>query len=495
MKNLSNIIQRANLTPLERVATLVRNNAHKEKTGQDMLSDAQLHALTQAWSPRMGSVSEYNKYVGVARLESSMRVDAHLFTYRAELALSRNQRVLAYCLADPKRINDKSDEEIMKGITEEESINFATAHTYLEYHHTLHTFTFFNLPLEVRQDLALLDNSVAFNKQYLEDEVLLYEMLKDGKISNKDIDTLTDLIVSRLYYDGIRSMRGGAERDGFMIAEFFAELPLKELMHKVAQDAGITWKDNNEEALLDDIQAYAQEKGVAMVSLAQESLRLWLGGGLFIKEFTPLFASDQHNTWYGDTKKNHKELFTIWYEELGKSKKYFSGLFSARKLKRQEIEITILREKKVVEIITGESLYLCRENLQFVHEYKKQVNMILPFSNFFLFIEKYAKPVKNYVTLCQFKKLGSEIADIFNADFTDQYNELLSSYKDEVNFINYDLARLTDMATEYLYKNATEDFSYNIHITDGRFWFDLEEESEPADIMQKYAEEFKKLGI
>lgn len=483
------MIRKANMTPLERVAMLVRNGAHKEKTGKDMLSESQLHALTQAWSPRMGSVHEYNKYVGVARLESSMRADAHLFAYRAELALVRNQRILSYCLADPTRVNKANDDEVRKGITDEESINFATARTYLEYRHTLHIFTFFNLPLEVRKDLSILDNSVGFNGRYLEDEVLLYEMLKDGKMSKKDKETLVEMVFSRLYYEGIRKMRNGTEKDGFMVGESFADLPFKEIMHKVADDVGIKWNEGDEEKLLEDLETYAKEKDATMEYLTKETLNVWLDNGLFATDFTPIFASDQHNTWDGDTTKSHNELFAIWYEELEKSKKYFSGLFSARKLKRQEAEMTMLGETRVVEMITGESLYACREDLEFVQEYKKQVDMILPFSNFALFIEKYAKPVRNYATLCQFKKLGSEIADVFDADFIEQYDSLIESYQDEVKLINYDLARLTDMTTEHLYKNTEEDIRYEIHIHDGRFWIDLEEESEVAEIVEKYAEE------
>lgn len=35
-------------------------------------------------------------------------------------------------------------------------------------------------------------------------------------------------------------------------------------------------------------------------------------------------------------------------------------------------------------------------------------------------------------------------------------------------------------------------FSNKHHIGDGKFWFDLEEKGQIANIVQKYAEEFKK---
>lgn len=493
MKNINSIIKRSNLTPFERVAALVRNNEHKRTTGKDMLSDAQLETLTQGWSARMGEANEYNKYLEIARLENSMSIDATTFSYKAELAVVRNQRVLAYCLQNLKKTKDLEREAMMEGLTEEECLQFVLAHTYLEYRDTLHFFTFENLLLEIRQDLALLDESVGFNRRYLEEEVMLYEMFRDGKLCPKDRDTLADTIFSRLYHDGIRKMRGGAERDGFMIGDSFAELPLKEVMHRVAHDANIAWKDKDDETLLDEIAAYAKEKDTTMVSLTKESLRLWLDDGLFTRDFAPMFASERHDTWNGDTKKVHSELFAIWHAELEKSKEYFAGLFSARKLKRQKVEMTILKEKMVFETITGESLYMCREDAEFVRQYKKQVELILPFSNFACFIDKYAKPIRSYRTLCEFRKLGKKVSNTFDMDFTTKYDEMIESYTEEVKLLNHEMRKLTDAATEHIYAKADEEFRYGIGITDGSFGFDLEEECEMPEIIERYEAEFKKL--
>ena len=238
MKNINSIIKRSNLSPFERVAALVRNNEHKRTTGKNMLTDAQLETLTQGWSARMGEANEYNKYLEIARLENSMSIDATTFSYKAELAVVRNQRVLAYCLQNLKKVKDLEREAMMQGLTEEECLQFALAHTYLEYRDTLHFFTFENLPLEIRQDLSLLDESVGFNRRYLEEEVMLYDMFKDGKLSPKDRDTLVDAIFSRVYHDGIRKMRGGAERDGFMIGDSFAELDFPSQVQKNHFEAG-----------------------------------------------------------------------------------------------------------------------------------------------------------------------------------------------------------------------------------------------------------------
>jgi len=50
MKNISNILRRSKITPLERVTVLVHNDVHREKTGKQILSDSDHHVLTTAWN-------------------------------------------------------------------------------------------------------------------------------------------------------------------------------------------------------------------------------------------------------------------------------------------------------------------------------------------------------------------------------------------------------------------------------------------------------------
>ena len=140
------------------MTALVHNTEHKQKTGKSMLSDAELHTLTQGWAARMGETNEYNRYPKSLASEGSMRMDATMFLYCAELSASpqsASAHILPY--ADTKRMKGIHNDEIMRGITEEEGLRFALAHTYLEYRfHVLHAFTFENLPLEVRRILHFL---------------------------------------------------------------------------------------------------------------------------------------------------------------------------------------------------------------------------------------------------------------------------------------------------------------------------------------------------
>ena len=77
-------------------------------------------------------------------------------------------------------------------------------------------------------------------------------------------------------------------------------------------------KDND--YVIGRLEEYAKEKGKTMEMVVKETLLRWIDGGLFTTEQIPLFFSADHNTWNGNTKLTHKEIFSIWYGELQKTK-------------------------------------------------------------------------------------------------------------------------------------------------------------------------------
>ena len=203
--------------------------------------------------------------------------------------------------------------------------------------------------------------------------------------------------------------------------------------------------------------------------------------------------SERFDTWNGNTKKNHKELFMAWYVELKKSEKFFQSLFDAKKLEKETIEIEMLGMKRTLEIITGDSLFNCKEDLPFVSEYKQQVEMLLPVASMHLFVKKHAYPVKSHRTLSEFKNLAEKFSIQFDIDVTEHYSHFIDSYKEEIILLNHSMSRLLDIATKYLYTEKS--LTHILDISDENFSFNLEEDAEPVDIIWKYAEEFKKLGM
>jgi len=485
MKSISNILRKSNITPFERVKILIQNNIQKEKTGKDKLSESDLYALTKGWSPSVSEAKEYNRYLDIIRLEDTMKMDTQMFLYRSEVAILRNQRIIDNFLSNTRRLNNIYDQTFTKHIPIKESVEFLTQHTYLEYEKVLHIFTFQNLPEEIQSDLLLLDEEVSINEEYLRDHVFLYERFENGNTLNKqDKDLIINRIYSRMYYEGVKKIKNStAEKDGFLFTSFFAELPTKDLFQKIADDAHITY--SNEDSLLSTVEEYAKSRNMSIEQLVKDTLSLWLDDGLFTKDYSPLFMSERLDTWNGNTKKNHRELFMAWYVELQKSKKYFQKLFDADKLKKQIIERDFLGMPRTIEIITGKSLYACKEDIIFVREYKQQIKILTPVSSMFLFAKKHATPTKSYQTLYEFKNLAEKVSSVFDIDMTEKYTECVDMYQEEIMLLNYSLSRLLDTVT------TKAVLQYTLDITDNCFVFDLNTDNEVACITKRYKEEFK----
>ncbi|MEX1013602.1 MAG: hypothetical protein WDZ80_00390 [Candidatus Paceibacterota bacterium] len=497
MKSLTNILRRSNITPFERVTALVYNDVHREKTGKDRISKSDLHALSKGWSPSASEANEYNKYINIVQLEGTMKMDVQMFLSRSEVSILRNQRVLDYFISNARMLKKIPNREFAKGISNEDGVQFLIQHTYLEYEKVLHTLTFYNLPEEIQNDLLILDAEVISDGRYLADQIFLYELFSKGiELTKQDKNLIINRIYSRMYYEGAKKIKKStAEKYGFLLHTSFAELPVKDLFQKLADEyrSVLSKDDDTEESLLSAVEEYAESKNMSIEQLVKEGLLSWIDNGLFTKEYAPLFMSKRFDTWNGNTTKNHKELFMAWYTEFEKSKNYLQKLFDTGKIKRQTIKKDFLDMSRTREVITGTSLYSCTEDAEFVKEYKKQIEVLMPVSKMFLFIKKNATPVMNYKTLCEFKNLAQKISSVFDIDMTEGYGNFIKLYEEEVRFLNLSLSRIPDIVMEHLYTEKT--FKYIIDINDECFEFDLESKSKLADIVKMYSEEFNKLRI
>ena len=76
---------------------------------------------------------------------------------------------------------------------------------------------------------------------------------------------------------------------------------------------------------------------------------------------------------------------------------------------------------------------------------------------------------------------------------TEKYTEFIDSYQEEVTFLNLSSSRLVDIVTDPLY--LQESLQYVVDLDERCFTFDFEEKGDVANIVQKYFEEFKELGV
>lgn len=490
MKNLANILRRADITPRERMLTLVRNDVEKDKNGKGILSESEIYSLTQGWKPKTSQEArEYNKYLELSKIESSMRLDAQMFACRSENLLLRSHILIE---GVKNKIGKNNDAILDKYIPREDTLNFVVQNTYLDYTTLIHTLTFNNLSKDIKDDLVMLDEYVAHDKKYMEDEVFLYELFKDSKtlsLQNKNI--LIDRIYSCMHHEGFRKIKGGTEKDGFLLLHFFAELPMEAILKKWIEYARVGLSEKDNEQLLNRFEEYAKDRGKTMETVVKETLSRWIDDGLFVTEYTPVFFSDNHNTWNGDTKLIHKEIFSKWYEELQKIKEFIEKMVANRDLIVEEFDKEIFGVTGKIKIITGESLYNCKVDIDFINEYNEQINILLPLAGMYLFIEKYNKPLENLNTLKGFSELSKTFSDLFEVDMSEKYNDFVKSFEQEIKLINHSISMTLDNVSSFLYMRNKK---YLIDIKENNFTFIIKDGSEiSADkIIESYKEALQK---
>ena len=491
MKNLANLLRKADITPRERMITLVQNSVRKEKDGNSVLSESEIYSLTEGWKPKNSQeVREYNKYLELSKLEASMRLDAQMFGYRSENLLLRSHILIEGIKSN---IGKTHDSILDKYVSKEDAINFVLQNTYLEYSTLVHILTFNSLPKDIQDDLIMLDEYVVHDKKYLEDEVFLYELFRSSDTLNaKDKNILIDRIYSCMYHDGFRKIKNGSEKDGFFPLHFFAELPMDAVLKKWAEytQADIKGKDND--YILDKLEEYAKNKDKTMEMVVKETLSRWIDDELFVSEYTPIFFSNNHNTWNGDTKLTHKEIFTYWYEELQKTKVSVDKMISDVDLVAEEFDKEIFGVSEKIQIITGESLYWCEANINFVKEYKEQINFLLPIAGMHLFIKKYNKPLDNLETLKCFYEISKTFSDLFEIDMTEKYNVFLNSLEQEIKLVNHSIVMALDNVSSFIYTKGNK--KYPIEIIENNFTFEIKNKIErvPDNIIEIYNETINK---
>jgi hypothetical protein len=492
MKNLANLLRKADISPRERVVTLVQNRVRKEKDGRGILTESEIYSLTDGWKPKSSQEArEYNKYLQLSKLEVSMRLDAQMFACRSEGKLLRSH-LLVDQLKHIKIFKDYEDAVSGKYISHEEAVGFVVKSTYLDYSTLLHMLSFNNLPKDIQDDLILLDEQVVHDKKYLEDEIFLYELFKNSKTLNtKDKGVLIDRIYSCVYHDGFRKVKKGTEKDGFLL-HFFAELPMEAVLMKWVEYGRINLEKKDNGYVLEKLEEYAKDKGKTMEMVVKETLSKWIDDGLFVAEYTPVFFSDKHNTWNGNTKFTHKEIFTNWYKELQKTKASVDKMVTDGNLVVEQLNKEFFGVSEKIQIITGNSLYECEGDIDFVNEYKEQVNILLPLAGICLFIKKYNKPLDNLETLKCFHELSKTFSDLFEVDMSDKYDDFVTSFEQEIKLINHSIIMALDNVSSFLYEKGNR--KYPIGIIESNFTFNTKEKSEkvPDDIIEIYKKEIEK---
>lgn len=493
MKNLANILRKAELTPRERVVTLVHNDIHRDENGKSALSESEIYSLTQGWKPQNSrEVNEYNKYLELSRIEQIMRFDSYGLSLRSENSLLRSIMLIDLPL-DEKNVQSCGT---YKHISKEDVIDFIVRNTYVEYDKLIHLITLNNISKETKEDLVILDEYVYCDKKYLEDEVFLYERFKKSNtLTLEDKNLLIDRIFSCLYHDGLRKIRGGLEKDGFLTTHFFAELPIEAILNKWTEYSEVNINNKDSKNILDTLEKYSKEQGKTMEVIIKETLSKWIDNGLFISEYAPLFLSDGFKTWNGNTKKKHRDIFDEWYKEMQRTKELIKQMNLNGAIKIEDFQRKLFNTSTVIKVITGHDLYTSHLENHFVTEYKKQIELLIPITYTLLFIKKYSDPLGNLVTLKSFLELSDFFSEIFEIDMSRRYEKNLDSFKHELLALNQTMGKQLDNVNEMIY--AENKLFPILEINEDAFFFKEDDSGSimPDTIIDGYKKHINKAGF
>ena len=154
MKNLSTLLGNGNLTPRERVTLRVHDEVKESMTGVGSLTDADLYALTNGWTPKgNGEAREYNMYNDGWNMEGHMRIDMQSIAMEAQNHLLRSARLVDSAFYGKKLHPSEIFRKVEPVITEEEVLNLLLENTGLEYKQVIHRLTFQNISKALQADI------------------------------------------------------------------------------------------------------------------------------------------------------------------------------------------------------------------------------------------------------------------------------------------------------------------------------------------------------
>jgi hypothetical protein len=141
MRNILKILGSAHLTPFERIVLQMEHFVHKDKTGEDKLTEDEIITISDHWRPKSKhEVWEYNRYLNIAKTENMMRNDALLLYHQGLLRLNRVGRIVDYMLYKDYTKSDSIIPELfVTEVNDEEAIKHFTQNSGLHYDQVVET--------------------------------------------------------------------------------------------------------------------------------------------------------------------------------------------------------------------------------------------------------------------------------------------------------------------------------------------------------------------
>lgn len=416
-KNLTALLQKGNLTPKERVLLFVHNIISETKDKKSILTEADKKALTNWQAKTRDEAREYNRFRDGWELSTKAGIEAGFIYFQTKAEHFRKNAInleLGFYPFYREHIKDLKQLKKIKPVDIKEAIEITNKQREeklkdgLALDDAIFKLAFESLDDDLKKDILVLDDR-AESDDYLEQEEIIANFFNDGDELTKEAkEKLSELISEyaikhggeysirrKLAFENNENISGFYKQHG--ITQYFAGLPIFEIAKKWAKEKDIKipkeYKEYKmrreimklvadeqkmsedefleglfyEERLEEILDTYARDNKTTVKAILKEVCLNWLDEGLFVKEYTPLFNSDQKNT-YGDyTKLTHKEVFKGWLKAKAEARQTLQKLIDKGGLK-------ITEQTGQDRTITGESLYSFKGDYKFVKDFKKVVD-------------------------------------------------------------------------------------------------------------------------
>lgn len=416
MKNLITALKTGGLLPKERVLLIVHNEVARDKTGKEILTEADKYALSEGWTPKNNyEVREYNKFNDGWQCAVYAGIDAQTVFLNAQIAHFRKQPLAFNMLQYPhhremrsslKKLTSIKRVDIRQALEITEKQKIIKLKNGLDFEYAVYKLAFERLSDEDKARMNELYPDVETDHAYLDQEEIIANLLDDkGELSTKNKEKLAELVAGHCY---------NAFAKEYQLYHYFACIPLAEVARYflIGKNIHINGKPlaQNQECDDDDsdthdaiqaaVESYVKDHKITVEAILQASCLEWIDGDLF-DQYTPLALSNDSELlerWFkakvearGELKKHitkgDLEVRDRSPNESTRGKLYSKRLYDAElEQARQALETIGLQAKRKGEldekmafamfsaVITGESLYGFKSDWGFVRDFKHDVD-------------------------------------------------------------------------------------------------------------------------
>ena len=529
MKNINSLLKKTNLKPKERVILFVHNAVKEEREGKSILSETDKYNLMgEGWRPNSNEeIREYNRFNEGWRTAGFAEMDAQTTYLNAENAFLRVMRLLDFFIFRDSKMglgNKGGLDDLKRGLSKFDNFNEGEAldtilkNSGLEFEQVAYMFAFELMDKDLKDDLITLYPDIKTEKNYLDQEEKLAELLKDGLKPSREIkEKIADLIANKVYnkyakewqlwgyYASIPIIdiaKKWADYNNFdykPTAKDLKEAEGKKRDAKTAKDliAGDASLDNEARAeaiimikLKREMETRAEKENKTIGDYFKDTVIKWLDDDL-LDEYKPIFASDDKSTCNNkDTKLTHKELFNKWLEIKGKARKQLDELISKGELKTEKRKEQILEVEQEFTIITGESLYSFKGDFAFAKDFKKQADDFKALGYLIRFLQD-NRFIKEYAKLLAFDEIFKRLSKVYEIDLTYKIAKWLDKFKENIAELNQWLYYFNDDLIGETYKKHNSFYLIKT-ITDDLF-FKPEKIKPDLEGLDIYFKEFERI--